>query len=66
LRREIEAEVSAENLIVFCDKSLGLGYSGGVAIILALLVASLAIWYRAGGSVSAQNSAPPEVECFYW
>ncbi len=29
----------------FADRSLGVGYPGGVAIVFSLLVASLAIWY---------------------
>ncbi|MCP3723375.1 hypothetical protein M3I53_09540 [Paraburkholderia sp. CNPSo 3272] len=50
----------------FCDRSLGVGYPGGVSIILLLLVASLAIWYRAEGTVSIESVATPRVEWFYW
>ncbi|CAD6552904.1 hypothetical protein LMG27952_05344 [Paraburkholderia hiiakae] len=50
----------------FCDRSLGVGYPGGVSIILLLLVASLAIWYRVEGTVSIESVATPRVEWFYW
>jgi uncharacterized membrane-anchored protein len=36
----------------FADRSLGIGYAGGSSILLALLLASLAVWHRTLGSVS--------------
>ncbi|MEM5327045.1 hypothetical protein VSR34_10630 [Paraburkholderia sp. JHI2823] len=50
----------------FFDRSLGVGYPGGVSIILLLLVASLGIWYRVEGSVSIESVATARVEWFYW
>jgi uncharacterized membrane-anchored protein len=50
----------------FCDRSLGVGYPGGVSIVSALLVLSLAIWYRAEGTVSIESVATARVEWFYW
>ena len=50
----------------FADRSLGIGYPGGVAIVLSLLVASLAIWYWVEGAVSVQSITSPRVEWFYW
>lgn len=50
----------------FADRSLGVGYPGGVAIVFGLLIASLAIWYWAEGSVSFQSVTTPRVEWFYW
>ncbi|SDC85568.1 COG4705 family protein [Paraburkholderia lycopersici] len=50
----------------FCDRSLGVGYPGGVSIILLLLVASLAIWYRVEGTVSVESVVSARVEWFYW
>lgn len=50
----------------FADRSLGIGYPGGAAILLALLLASLALWYRVEGSVSVDTVATPRVELFYW
>ena len=50
----------------FTDRSLGIGYPGGVAIVLSLLLASLAIWYWVDGTVSVQSITSPRVEWFYW
>ncbi len=50
----------------FADRSLGVGYPGGVAIVFALLMASLAIWYLVEGTVSVQSITAPRVEWFYW
>ncbi|WP_248323563.1 hypothetical protein [Caballeronia sp. Sq4a] len=50
----------------FADRSLGLGYPGGVAIVSACLVLSLAVWYRVEGSVSVDTVNTPRVEWFYW
>jgi uncharacterized membrane-anchored protein len=50
----------------FADRSVGLGYPGGVAIVSALLAASLAIWYWSEGTVSVQSITRPKVEWFYW
>ncbi|HEY5139327.1 MAG TPA: hypothetical protein VIJ25_08435, partial [Methylococcales bacterium] len=36
----------------FADRSLGIGYLGGTAILSTLLMASLLIWYRVLGSVA--------------
>jgi uncharacterized membrane-anchored protein len=50
----------------FADRSLGIGYSGGTAILFTLLVASLLIWYRALGSVAVNTVSSPKSEMFYW
>ncbi|AJK48542.1 COG4705 family protein [Burkholderia plantarii] len=50
----------------FCDRSLGIGYAGGVTIIVALLAASVAIWYRVEGTVSVDRVNGPRAEWFYW
>jgi uncharacterized membrane-anchored protein len=50
----------------FFDRSLGIGYPGGTAILFALLLLSLGIWYRAAGSISVDTVSTPRVEMFYW
>jgi uncharacterized membrane-anchored protein len=50
----------------FADRSLGIGYAGGSALLLVLLLASLFSWYRALGSVSINTVSTPKVEVFYW
>ena len=50
----------------FADRSLGIGYAGGSALLLTLLLASLYIWHRALGSVSVSTVSGPRAEMFYW
>jgi uncharacterized membrane-anchored protein len=50
----------------FADRSLGIGYPGGTILLFALLMASLAIWYRVAGSISVDTVSTPRIETFYW
>ena len=50
----------------FADRSLDVGYAGGTAILFIALMASLAVWYRAAGSVSVNTITTPKIELFYW
>jgi uncharacterized membrane-anchored protein len=50
----------------FADRSLGIGYAGGAALLLGLLLATLALWRWSLGSISVQTVATPKVEAFYW
>jgi uncharacterized membrane-anchored protein len=50
----------------FADRSLGIGYTGGTAILLACVLAVLGLWYRSQGSVSVDTVNTPKVEAFYW
>jgi uncharacterized membrane-anchored protein len=50
----------------FADRSLGIGYTGGSALLLGLLLATLALWYWSLGSISIETVATPKVEAFYW
>jgi uncharacterized membrane-anchored protein len=50
----------------FADRSLGIGYAGGSAILFVLLIAALGLWYRVEGSVSVDTVVSPRVEMFYW
>lgn len=50
----------------FADRSLGIGYAGGSALLFALLMTSLLVWYRTTGSVSVATVQSPKVEWFYW
>src|ERR1700758_2906960 len=50
----------------FADRSLGIGYAGGSSLLLALLLATLALWYFAEGSISVATVNRPRVEAFYW
>jgi len=50
----------------FADRSLGIGYAGGTSILLALLGASLFVWYRTLGTVAVDTVSTPKSELFYW
>ena len=50
----------------FADRSLGIGYAGGSAILLVCVLAVLGLWYRSAGSVSVDAVNTPRVETFYW
>jgi uncharacterized membrane-anchored protein len=50
----------------FADRSLGIGYPGGTIVLFALLMASLALWYRTAGSISVDTVNSPRIEMFYW
>jgi len=50
----------------FADRSLGIGYTGGSAILLGCLVAVLALWYWSAGTISADTVTGRRVEAFYW
>ncbi|TSA29695.1 MAG: hypothetical protein D4R65_14730 [Verrucomicrobiaceae bacterium] len=50
----------------FADRSLGIGYAGGTAVLLALVLASLFIWHRSLGSIAVDSVSSPKAEMFYW
>lgn len=50
----------------FADRSLGIGYTGGTTLLLALLLASLWAWRRSTGTVAVETVADPKSEGFYW
>jgi uncharacterized membrane-anchored protein len=50
----------------FADRSLGIGYTGGVTLLTTLLLAALFIWYQAAGSVSASSVTTRKAESYYW
>ncbi|MEO8364788.1 MAG: hypothetical protein ABI538_01135 [Pseudoxanthomonas sp.] len=50
----------------YVDRSLGIGYAGGTALLLVLLLGSLFTWYRSQGSVAVDTVNSPRSEFFYW
>ncbi len=50
----------------FLTRLLGIGYTGGSALLFALLLGSLAVWYKTMGSVSVSALSSPKAELFYW
>ena len=62
----IASTTAGTTLADFADRSLGIGYAGGSAALLASVIASLALWYRTMGSVSVDTIHTPRAEIFYW
>ncbi len=50
----------------FADRSLGIGYVGGSAVLLVLVLLVLWAWWRTEGSVSVESIQSQRVEVFYW
>ena len=50
----------------YATRSLGIGYTGGSTLLFALLLGSLAVWYKMLGSVSVDSLNTPKAEMFYW
>jgi uncharacterized membrane-anchored protein len=50
----------------FADRSLGIGYAGGTALLFTLLILSLVTWHRTLGTVSVASVSSARAEMFYW
>lgn len=62
----IASTTAGTTLADYATRSLGIGYTGGSAILLAAVLASLALWKLTLGSLSSDRIATPKVEAFYW
>ncbi|MFA6044279.1 MAG: hypothetical protein WC718_04795 [Phycisphaerales bacterium] len=50
----------------FMDRTLGLGYANGSAILVGLLLTTLAVWRVVEGSISVNSVRSLRAEIFYW
>jgi uncharacterized membrane-anchored protein len=50
----------------FANRSLGIGYTGGSALLLVCLFSVLGLWYWSEGTISVNTVTTPKVEVFYW
>lgn len=48
------------------DRSLGIGYAGGSALLVALLLGSLFVWYKTAGTIAVSSINSRKAETFYW
>ncbi len=62
----IASTTAGTTMADFATRALGIGYTGGSALLLACVLASLFIWYRALGSISVATVREPRAELFYW
>lgn len=62
----IASTTAGTTMADFATRSLGIGYAGGSALLLTLVVLSLFAWHRALGSISVETVHEPRAERFYW
>lgn len=62
----IASATAGTTMADFADRSLGIGYTGGSALLLASVLASLAAWRFTLGTVSVDSVTAPPAEAFYW
>ena len=62
----IASTTAGTTMADFFDRSLGIGYTGGSAVLLGCVIASLAVWYYSERSISVDTVITPKVEIFYW
>lgn len=62
----IASTTAGTTMADFATRSLGIGYTGGSALLLACVLGSLLVWYRTLGSISVSTVHEPKAELFYW
>jgi uncharacterized membrane-anchored protein len=62
----IASTTAGTTMADFATRSIGIGYAGGSALLLASVLASLFAWYRALGSISVATVHEPRAELYYW
>ena len=62
----IASTKAGTTLADFADRSLGIGYTGGSALLLALVLGSLLAWRLAVGRIAADHIHDRRSEIFYW
>lgn len=62
----VASTTAGTTLADFADRSLGIGYPGGSALLLGCVLLSLFIWRRTLGTVSVNSITGPRQELFYW
>jgi len=62
----VASTTAGTTLADFADRSLGIGYAGGASLLFVCLMATLAAWYWALGSISVATVSTAKAEAFYW
>jgi uncharacterized membrane-anchored protein len=62
----IASTTAGTTMADFADRSLGIGYAGGTALLLTLVIGSLVVWRATLGAISADDIHTPRAEGFYW
>jgi uncharacterized membrane-anchored protein len=62
----IASTTAGTTMADYATRSMGIGYTGGSALLLVLVLASLAAWHWTLGSISVETVRTPSAETFYW
>lgn len=62
----IASTTAGTTMADFATRSLGIGYPGGSLLLLGTVLASLAVWHRALGTISVSSVHEPKAEIYYW
>jgi uncharacterized membrane-anchored protein len=62
----VASTTAGTTLADFADRSLGIGYTGGSAILLGCVLGVLALWYWSQGTIAVETVNSPKVGAFYW
>ena len=62
----IASTTAGTTMADFADRSLGIGYTGGTALLLACVLGTLAAWRVTLGTVDVSSVRTPRAELFYW
>ena len=62
----IASTTAGTTMADYATRSIGIGYPGGSLLLLALVLGSLALWYRTLGSIDVGTVSEPRAETFYW
>jgi uncharacterized membrane-anchored protein len=62
----IASTTAGTTMADFATRSMGIGYTGGSALLLVCVLMSLLVWHRATGSISVTTVQSAKTEMFYW
>jgi uncharacterized membrane-anchored protein len=62
----IASTTAGTTLADYATRSMGIGYTGGSALLFGCVLASLAVWKATLGTVAVDSVATPKAEAFYW
>jgi uncharacterized membrane-anchored protein len=60
----VASTIAGTTMADFADRSLGIGYTGGSALLLGCVLAILALWCWSDGTISVDTVNTPRVEAF--
>ncbi len=62
----IASTTAGTTMADYATRSLGIGYAGGSALLLTLVLGSLALWHKRLGTISVASIHTRQAELYYW